>query len=270
MIFHDLREYLSTLEKIGQLKVLEGAACELEIGAITEMAALKADAPAVLFDSIPGHPKGFRILTNFLSHRTRERLVYGVDPSLSDSEAVKFWKNKLKTVAPVEPRWVESGPVKENVMTGDGVDVTKFPWPRWHQRDGGPYTCATAAVTRDPDSGYINVGSYRYMRLDKNTIVAHIGSGHHGDVIRKKYWARGQACPTAISLGQEPALFEAAGTNLSWGVSEYGFAGWMRGAPVEVTRGVTTDLPIPAAAEVVLEGEMLPPEQGSQIEGPFG
>ncbi len=155
-------------------------------------------------------------------------------------------------------------------MVGDDVDLTKFPWPRWHQRDGGPYICATAAVTRDPDSGYINVGSYRYMLLGKNCIVAHIGSGHHGDVIRKKYWAKGQSCPVAISLGQEPALFETAGTNLSWGVSEYGFAGWMRGAPVEVIKGVTTDLPIPATAEVVLEGEMLPPDEGTQIEGPFG
>ena len=119
-------------------------------------------------------------------------------------------------------------------------------------------------MTRDPDSGYLNVGSYRYMLLSKNTMVAHIGSGHHGDVIRKKYWAKGESCPVAISLGQEPALFEASGTNLSWGVSEYGFAGWIRGAPVEVTRAITTDLPIPATAEVVLEGEMLSPEGGMQ------
>src|SRR5437764_14601256 len=108
------------------------------------------------------------------------------------------------------------------------------------------------------------------MLVNENTMVAHIGSGHHGDVIRKKYWAKGKSCPVAVSLGQEPALFEAAGTNLSWGVSEYGFAGWMRGAPVEVTKGVVTNLPIPATAEVVLEGEMLPPEHGMLVEGPFG
>jgi UbiD family decarboxylase len=106
--------------------------------------------------------------------------------------------------------------------------------------------------------------------LGKNKIVAHIGSGHHGDVIRKKYWAKGRPCPVAISLGQEPSLLVAAGTNLSWGVPEYGFSGWMRGAPVEVTKGAVTDLPIPASAEVVLEGEMLAPETGTDIEGPFG
>jgi UbiD family decarboxylase len=270
LIFHDLRNYVATLEKLGQLKVIEGASCDLEIGAITELANSRPSSPAILFDSIPGFKKGFRILTNFLAHKNRERLVYGVDENLTDSEAVRFWKNKLKEVKPLEAIQVNDGPVKENIMIGGQVDLTRFPWPRWHQRDGGPYICATAAVTRDPESGYINVGSYRYMLLSKNTMVAHIGSGHHGDVIRKKYWAKGKSCPVAISLGQEPALFEAAGTNLSWGVSEYGFAGWMRGVPVEIIKGPVTDLPIPAAAEVVLEGEMVAPEQGMEVEGPFG
>ena len=270
MKFNDLRHYVATLESLGQLKVVEGASCDLEIGAITELATSRSNSPAVLFDSIQGFKKGFRILTNFLAHKSRERLVYGVAEELTDSEAVRLWKNKLKEVKPVETLHVDDGPVKENMMVGNDVDLTRFPWPKWHQRDGGPYICATAVVTRDPESGYINVGSYRYMLLSKNTMVAHIGSGHHGDVIRKKYWAKGKACPVAISLGQEPALFVTAGTNLSWGVSEYGFAGWMRGAPVEVTKGVVTDLPIPATAEVVLEGEMIAPERGMEVEGPFG
>src|SRR4029434_3217972 len=154
------------------------------------------------------------------------------------------------------------GPIKENVFQDSDVDLTKLPWPKWHERDGGPYICATSSVTRDLESGYINVGSYRFMLLGKNKIVAHIGSGHHGDVIRKKYWAKGKPCPIAICLGQEPSLLVAAGTNTNWGVSEYGFAGWMRGAPVEVTQGVFTDLPIPATAEVVLEGGILPPSAG--------
>ena len=71
MIFTDLRHYISTLDKLGQLKVIEGASCDLEIGAITEMANSLANSPAVLFDSIQGYKKGFRILTNFLAHKTR-------------------------------------------------------------------------------------------------------------------------------------------------------------------------------------------------------
>lgn len=270
MRFDDLRHFIATLEQLDEIKVLSGAKADLEIGAITEMASFRKDCPAVLFESIPGFENRGRILTNFLSNRTRERLVFGVANDLTDPEAVLYWKNRMKEFSPVEPVEVDGGPIKENVLLGADVDVTRFPWPKWHQRDGGPYICATSTVTRDPDSGFVNVGSYRFMLLGKDRIVAHIGSGHHGDVIRKKYWAKGQACPVAISLGQDPALLVAAGTNTSWGVNEYGFAGWLRGAPIEVTRGVATDLPIPAAAEVVFEGEMPPPSEGLEIEGPFG
>ena len=270
MLFHDLRDFISTLEKMGEITVVPGADPHLEIGAITEVASFRKKCPAVLFDSIKGCEKGYRVLTNFLSNRTRERLVFGVANELTDPEAVLYWKNKLKEYKPVEPVETQIAPVKENVLQGSDVDLARFPWPKWHQRDGGPYICATSCVTRDPESGYINVGSYRFMLLGKNRIVAHIGSGHHGDVIRKKYWAKGKSCPIAISLGQEPSLLVAAGTNLSWGISEYGFAGWIRGGPVEITRGVAADLPIPAAAELILEGEMPPPKEGTDIEGPFG
>jgi UbiD family decarboxylase len=130
--------------------------------------------------------------------------------------------------------------------------------------------CSTSSVTRDPDTGYVNVGSYRYMLIDRDTVVVHIGSGHHGDVIRKKYWSQGKPCPIAISLAQDPSILVAAGTNLAWEEAEYDYAGWLRGAPVEVTPGELTGLPIPATAEVVLEGEMLPPGSQEAIEGPFG
>ncbi len=270
MQFGDLREFIEVINENGELKKIEGAGCELEIGAITELAASIQQCPAVLFDSIKGHSKGYRILTNFLTNRFRERLVHGVSMDLSDSEAVRTWKDKLKEFHPVPPIQVNGGPVKENIRTGDDVDLTLLPWPQWHERDGGVYACATSVATSDPESNTINVGSYRLMLVNKNTIVAHIASGHHGDLIRRRYWAMGRACPAAISLGQDPALLVAAGTNLNWGVSEYDYAGWMRGAPVEIIKGVYTDLPIPATAEVVLEGDMLPPEEGMEVEGPFG
>jgi UbiD family decarboxylase len=266
----DLRSFIATLEKLGEMKTISGAGCDLEIGAITELASLREKCPAVLFDSIPGFKKGFRVLTNVMSSRVRERLVYRVSNDLSDPEALRYWKDKLKKFTPIEPREVSDCPVKENVALGTDIDVTRFPWPKWHQRDGGPYICATSTVTRDPETGYINVGCYRFMLLGKDKIVAHIGSGHDGDVIRKKYWAQGESCPVAISLGQEPSIYAASITNMNWGVSEYGFAGWMQGAPVEITKGAATGLPIPARAEVVLEGEMLPPSDGMEVEGPFG
>ena len=270
MQFSDLREFIGVLEKMGELKVVERAHCDLEIGAITELAASMPEHPAVLFDSIVGFPKGYRILTNIDANRVRERLIFGVPIEFDDREAVRYWKDKLKEYKPVPPRNVDSGPVRENVLVSDDVDLDRIPWPRWHERDGGPYMCATSVVTRDPESGYINVGSYRFMRVDNRTIVAHIGSGHHGDVIRKKYWDKGKPCPAAISLGQDPVLLLASGTNVPWGASEYEFAGWIRNEPLELTRGEYTDLPVPATAEVVLEGDMLPPQDEPTIEGPFG
>jgi 4-hydroxy-3-polyprenylbenzoate decarboxylase len=140
-----------------------------------------------------------------------------------------------------------------------------FPWVRWHEKDGGPYMCATSTVTRDPESGYVNVGSYRFKLIDENTCVGHLASGHHGDIISKKYWAQGKSCPVAISLGQEPSILIAATPLL-------GVTG-IRLCRVRSTRsnlGVYTDLPIPATAEAVLEGEILPPKAGVAIEGPFG
>jgi 4-hydroxy-3-polyprenylbenzoate decarboxylase len=165
---------------------------------------------------------------------------------------------------------VNAAPVKENVKQGKDVNLKMFPWVRWHEKDGGLYMCATSTVTRDPDSRYVNVGSYRFKLIDENTCVGHLASGHHGDIISKQYWKQGKPCPVAISLGQEPSILIAAGDNAAWGYSEYDYAGWLRGTPVEVTKGVYTDLPIPATAEVVLEGEILPRNAGVAVEGPFG
>jgi 4-hydroxy-3-polyprenylbenzoate decarboxylase len=270
--FADLRQFLSAVDDARQLKRIDGADWNLEIGAITELAAGRKNGPCLLFDHIKDYPPDYRVMTNMLSstNMLRERLIYGVPLDIPDADAVKFWKDEIKRVEGIPPVEVIDGPIKQHVVMGEDVNLEEIPWVRWHEHDGGRYMCATSSVTRDPDTGYINVGSYRYMLIDRNTLVVHIGSGHHGDVVRKKYWAQGKPCPIAISLGQDPAILVAAGTNLAWGDPEYDYAGWLRGAPVEVTPGVVTGLPVSAGAELVLEGEMLPPEEGTEIEGPFG
>jgi 4-hydroxy-3-polyprenylbenzoate decarboxylase len=93
---------------------------------------------------------------------------------------------------------------------------------------------------------------------------------HQLSIIQERYWSKGLGCPVAVSCGQEPIAYMAANWAAPWGVCEYDIAGWWRGAPVEITHGVTTDLPIPATAEIVLEGELVPPEVESLSEGPFG
>jgi len=271
MKFNDLREFIDCMRERGDLQEIDGADWNLEMGAITYASSLLAKKPpCILFDHIKDYPPGFRVLTTVRNNRTAGRVIYGVDEQLDDDDAVQVWRERLKQYTPVPPVQVASGPIMQNVLSGNDVDLHKMPWVRWHEHDGGRYICGTSVVMRDPDTGYINLGSYRFKLIDHNRIVVHIGSGHNGDVIRKKYWSQGKSCPVAILLGQDPAVFIVAGTNVAWGTPEYDFIGWMRGGPVEVTRGVYTDLPIPATAEAVLEGEMLLPADGMETEGPFG
>lgn len=161
--------------------------------------------------------------------------------------------------------------MKENVLVGDAVDLFRFPAPKWHEKDGGRYIgTGCLVITRDPDEGWVNLGTYRVQLHDRTTLGILIAEGHHGDIMRRKYWSRGVACPTVVVCGQEPSLLAAGQFEVPWGTSEYDYAGGLRGEPVPVTRGVTTDLPIPATAEVAIEGEMLPPEVETRVEGPFG
>ncbi|MBI2987934.1 MAG: UbiD family decarboxylase [Deltaproteobacteria bacterium] len=268
MPFKDLREFIHNLRQMGELKVIEGASCDLEIGAVTEIAARGEKCPALLFDSIKGFPKGHRILTNALSNRVRERHVFGVAQDLSERDAVKYWKERLKGCKPVAPKEVKAAPVKENILLGDEVDLGKIPWPKWHEQDGGPYMCGTFVITRDPESKDCHAASFPFTWVNHNTVAPHAGLEMDG--IWKKYWDGGRPCPVAISLGQDPVLFVAAGMDLRRPISGYAFAGWLRNEPVEVTKGECTDLLIPATSEVVLEGDLLPPAQGQESEGPFG
>ena len=169
---------------------------------------------------------------------------------------------------PVE---VETGPVKENILVGDDVDLFKFPTPKWHELDGGRYIgTGGIVIQKDPDTGWINLGTYRVQVHDKSVLTLHVVPGHHGDVIARKYWDRGLSCPVAVVCGSDPLLYNVSITSVPLGVSEYDYAGWLRGKPIQVVRGETVDLPIPAGAEIVLEGDFVPTEIESRMEGPFG
>jgi 4-hydroxy-3-polyprenylbenzoate decarboxylase len=226
--------------------------------------------PLCVFDNITGAAPGYRVATNILTSERRESLIYGMDPDLPLADGLRIWKEKVKQASGIAPRFVHDGPVLELGEQGDDVDLSTVPFLRWHEGDGGGYLSATAVTMRDLDTGYLNVGSYRFMYIDEQTMVVHIGSGHNGDLIRQQYWEQGKACPITVSLGNDPAVFIAAGANLRYGAAEYDYAGWLRGEPVELIDGPVTGVPMPAQAEVVLEAELLPPEQGEVSEGPFG
>ena len=144
--------------------------------------------------------------------------------------------------------------------------------PHWHKKDGGSYIgSGSIVVMRDPDDDWINASIYRVQVHSKNQVTIQFDHpGRHGAIIAKKYWDQGKACPVAVVNGEDPALFVAGFEYLPPGYSEYEFAGAIKGAPIEVVEGPETGLPIPAYAESVLEGELLPPDQMTLLEGPFG
>jgi len=258
MPIKDLREFIRALQDSGGIKTIEGASSELEIGGLTQIAADSAKCPALLFDTIKGFPKGHRVLTNVLANKARERLVFGVAQELSDKEALMSWKEKLKQHKPISPAQAKIAPVKQNKVAEEQVDLGKFPWLRWHENDRDQCQYGALLVTRDPTSGQISITSHPLALGSRDRIVARVASGDI-DPVWQKYWTVGKPCPVAISLGQDPGLLAAAIMGAPEGNLDYGFAGWIRGEPVEVTDGELTGLPIPAAAEVILEGKLAPP-----------
>ena len=156
-------------------------------------------------------------------------------------------------------------------MSGDAVDLGKLPTPVWHRKDGGPYVSGSIVITRDPDTGWINASIYRVQVHTRNKVTVQFDhQGRHGAIIAKKYWDAGKSCPMAVVNGMDPALFIAGFEYLAAGQSEYDFAGAIKGRPIEVIAGPKTGLPLPANAEVIYEGEILPPGGEALLEGPFG
>ena len=126
-------------------------------------------------------------------------------------------------------------------------------------------------IMRDPDGGWINASIYRIQVHGRNKLTVQFDhGGRHGAIIAKKYWDQGKPCPLAVVNGEDPALFIAGFEYLPAGQSEYEFAGAIKGAPIEVYPGPLTGLPIPAHAEIVFEGQLLPMSETTLPEGPFG
>jgi len=271
VLFKDLRAFLEKAEEYGQLKVIEGAHWDLEIGLLTEWQAGLPDSPVLLFDRIVGHTPGFRVVSNLFTNNFRTALALGLPVQASIPEQIRVWRAREKNLKLIPPRFVAKGPVMENVEMGGEVDLFKFPSPKWHIRDGGRYIgTGDMVIVKDPETGWVNLGTQRVQVHDRNTVTIVMSPGRHNEILRRRYWEKGENCPVAISCGQAPLLWAASNFALPWGVSEYDYAGGLLGEPVEVVKGVTTGLPIPATAEIVLEGDILPPGVDDRQEGPFG
>ncbi len=270
-MFDDLRQFLKSAEDLDQCNLIEGANWDLEIGRITELQLHVPNAPLLLFDKIKGYKPGYRVVTNFLNTAKLVALAFGLPSEAKDMEIVQFWRDRFKQeFKPVPPIEVETGPVMQNIHIANEVDLFEFPIPRWAELDGGRYIgTADTVIMRDPDEGWVNLGTYRVQVHDKTTATVYIVPGRQGHIIRRKYWDKGLSCPVAVVCGGEPLLWFVSHSGVQWGVSEYDYAGWLRNKPVEVIRGKATGLPIPATAEIVLEGELVPPGGEMRTEGPF-
>ena len=267
--YEDLREWIAQADKLGEIRTVKGATWQSEIGMAAELVLHDENAPCVIFDEVPGCTKGHRVLTNFFGGR-RKNMTLGFPPELSKLELSQaFLEHYMRENKPIPHQVVATGPVMENVITGDAIDITKFPVPLWHDNDGGRYVgTGSYNVTMDPDEGWINVGTYRVMIQDKNTVGFYMSPGKHGRIHRDKYEARNEPMPVVIVIGGDPLQFLVACSEMPYGVCEFDIAGGLRGKPIKVVKGKVTGLPFPANAELVIEGYVMPGKR--KMEGPFG
>jgi 4-hydroxy-3-polyprenylbenzoate decarboxylase len=271
---NDLREFMAACEARGELAVVNGAHWDKEIGAVTEVLYRQKveKSPMLVFDEIPGYPKGFRCLYGMFGSPFRLGTVLGMDAALSDDRMEMlnhFRKNIKKAYKQIPPVIVKDGPVLENIMRDDEVDMLKFPVPVHHELDGGRYIgTACGVVTRDPDTGRINIGTYRVQALGPDICASYISNGKQGRIHRDKYLKEGKSCPVVVIVGSDPITYLSAGYTFADSVPEYDWCGGLMDRPAELIEGELTGLPFPARAEIVLEGEILPDE--TVLEGPFG
>lgn len=269
MIFKDIRQFIAEVERTGECQLLQLADCNQEIGLVTEWQSYIPNSPMLVFDNIKGYPAGYRVVTNAFSSPRRTALALGLSGEPKRMELVRQIKDKLSRVKMIPPVKATTATVKENIHLGDDVDLFEFPSPFWHKYDGGKYIgTGDLVILKDPDGPWVNVATYRIQLQGKNTVGFYTKPGSHGSLILKKWWAKGLPCPIAIVTGCDPMLYAVSTWDIEYGVSEYDFAGGWRGEAVEVIPGLTVDLPIPANAEIVMEGELVQGETAD--EGPFG
>lgn len=264
-----MREAIGRFERADELLRIQGADWKLEMGTLAELVYREATPPAILFEDIPGYPKGFRAISGATNSAKRLAIVLGFAPPSHPLDVVRAYRDRMKTHKPIAPRVVKDGPVLENVLAGKDIDVLKFPAPLLHEHDGGRYLGTDdLVIMRDPDEGWVNGATYRSMVQGPDSVGLWISPGKHGRQIREKYWKQGKPCPVLISCGHDPLLFLAGGNEIRYGLSEYDYAAGHRGAPYDVIESEVHRLPMPAHAEIVLEGVMHPND--TMPEGPFG
>lgn len=272
MGYRDLREFLDKLEAEGQLVHFHDEVMpEPDIRGIANGAVDVGErAPAVIIDNIKGY-QGKRLAINVHGSWTNCALMLGMPKNSTIKEQFHEMCRRWDTY-PGEVKWVNNPPRQEIKIEKDINLYEILPLFRVNVSDGGFYLSKAAVVTKDPefpdDFDKENVGIYRIQCLGPDTLAMQ-GSPTH-DIARqmKKAEERNRPLPVAIALGNDPVLSMLAATPIEYGQSEYKFAAALNQSPLELTKALTCDLDVPANAEFVLEGEILP--RVRTVEGPFG
>ncbi|MCC6474226.1 MAG: UbiD family decarboxylase [Burkholderiales bacterium] len=270
----DLRDWLECADRIGELlRIGQPVDRDEEMSAIGYLVAKQQPSPAVLFESARGFessPIGARHLWNILGPSIRRiALTLEEPPETPTVELIRRTKDKLKRRLPPREVAPAQAPVCEHTLTGSRIDLDQLPIPRHWPLDGGRYAgTGDAVITRDPDSGYLNIGTYRMMQQDRNHVGLYLSPGKDARLHITRAWQKGEPIHVAAAWGIDPLFMLVGSQTFPKNVSEYEFAGGIKGEPIPVVRGVTTDLLLPANAEFVIEGVIAP---GSvKAEGPFG
>jgi 4-hydroxy-3-polyprenylbenzoate decarboxylase len=286
MKYKDLRDFISKLEELGELKrISEEVDPYLEMTEICDRV-LRNKGPALLFET----PKGFTtpVLANLFGTPKRVALGMGQESvgalsgvgevlaSLKEPEPPEGMKDaweKLpvyKQVLNMAPKRVKKPDCQQVVIEGDDVDLAKFPIQTCWPGDAGPLITWPLVITKGPLAKRQNLGIYRQQVIGRNKVIMR-WLAHRGGALDYRAWQAehpGEPFPVAVALGADPATILSAVTPIPDSLSEYAFAGLLRGSKTEVSSCLTHDLEIPASAEIVLEGYLYPDEVAD--EGPFG
>ncbi|MDB5902165.1 MAG: 3-octaprenyl-4-hydroxybenzoate decarboxylase, partial [Betaproteobacteria bacterium] len=284
--YADLRDFLAQLEALGELKrVAAEVDPHLEMTEICDRV-LRAGGPALLFEKPKGH--SVPVLANLFGTTRRVALAMGREnvealrelgqllAYLKEPEPPKGWRDAwdklplLKQVWTMEPRIVRDAPCQEVVATGEEVDLAALPIQTCWPNDAGPLVTWGLTVTRGPHKKRQNLGIYRQQVIGRNKLIMR-WLAHRGGALDYRDHSLAhprEPFPVTVALGADPATMLGAVTPVPDTLSEYQFAGLLRGAKTEIAKCTLHDLYVPATAEIVLEGHIHPGE--TALEGPFG
>src|SRR5215470_5576120 len=256
-------------DKIEAQKITRTAnASDLDAWTITYLVGSEK-SPALLFENIKGHP-GHKALYNMIGcNLSRFCLMIGEKPVEHPLDAVRALQKKLGRKIPPKEVPASSAICNQNIQDGDAVDIRKFPAQRMWPLDGGMYLGTNdAVITKDPETKRVNVGTYRMMIKGPREIGVYTSPGKDAGADRDKWWQMGKPAPIAAAYGIDPLLFLVGAMSLPKTESEYEYYSGIKGAPIELFTSELTGLPLPAHAEIILEGHLYPDE--TFAEGPFG